>query len=295
MILGMDIGGTNCRIGEFIPPCGVVNFEMFPTRKVFSSTPPVKALAEMISDYVLRHGENRTPKGICIGFPATIDKAKTTVLSAPNIPTLSGKEIKESLSALLGFPVWIERDVNLLLLHDLAHHHLSADGTVVGVYVGTGIGNAIFIDGKIYDGKHGVAGELGHIPVKGSEVVCGCGNVGCAEPLSGGRRLKELQATCFPDTHISQLFVSHKSHPLLLDMIDTMALPIAAEINILDPDIVMLGGGVLQMEGFPIDLLLEKIRFHARKPYPAQDLLVYLSPASQESGVIGAGIYVTKQ
>lgn len=79
--------------------------------------------------------------------------------------------------------------------------------------------------------------------------------------------------------------------PVLREYVERLAVPVAAEINLFDPDYVVLGGGVLQMQGFPMDLLQECIRRHTRKPLPYEELKLVRSMASQESGVIGAGMY----
>ena len=83
--------------------------------------------------------------------------------------------------------------------------------------------------------------------------------------------------------------------PELKNQVEAMAVPVATEINILDPDYVILGGGLLQMRDFPLHLLKENIHKHTRKPYPAENLRFLYSNANQENGVIGAGIYGWKK
>ena len=95
----------------------------------------------------------------------------------------------------------------------------------------------------------------------------------------------------FPDVSIGKVFTKYASHPRIEEFIEYLSLPIATEINIFDPDYVVLGGGILQMEDFPIDTLEKYIVRHSRKPYPAENLVLLYSEMAQENGVIGAGIY----
>jgi ribose 5-phosphate isomerase B len=162
------------------------------------------------------------------------------------------------------------------------------------VYAGTGLGNAICIDGKILTGNNGVAGELGHIPVLDNENICECGNKGCVEPIVGGKYLDALHSE-FSDTPADKIFVAQGNHPLLMQYVRRLAAVVATEVNILDPATVILGGGVISMEGFPVEKLTENIKAYARKPLPSENLRFIISPNTGENGVIGAGICAWEQ
>jgi allose kinase len=184
--------------------------------------------------------------------------------------------------------------VNLLFLYDCYDNRLTGD-VMIGCYVGTGLGNVIAIHGEILVGKNGVAAELGHIPMRGLDVACPCGNVGCVEMIASGKALKALQGNEYPQESIADLFTLHATEAPVRSFINDLALPIATEINILDPDEIILGGGVLQMDGFPKALLEDAIRYHARKPYPACNLRFHYSGDKRENGVIGAAILALRQ
>jgi len=195
------------------------------------------------------------------------------------------------LRASLDLPVCIDKDVNMLLRHDIHYFDLDSSGVILGFYIGTGFGNAICIHGKILYGAHGVAGELGHIPMFGRFESCSCGNTGCAENYMSGKALSELQQTVFPQTPINMLFAEHGGHPRLNTFTEELAIPVATEIYILDPETVIIGGGIPQMEGFPSALLERAIYRRARKPYPACGMSVCYSPGDSHNGVTGAVIY----
>lgn len=296
-ILGLDIGGTNLRAG-LVNAAGVLScFEMTSSAILFEplSAGHADGLAAYIRSYCLRNLNGQMPRGVSIGFPSTLNKEKTVLLSTPNLPGFDQLPIVALLEAALHVPVLINRDVNLLLLHDLADHQLPQDGIIISCYFGTGLGNAISIDGRILSGKNGVAGELGHIPVLDCAKPCGCGNTGCMETLAAGRYLTELQAEHFPGENLNDLFSRHSDSPVLRRFVEILSLPVATEVNIFDPDYVILGGGVLQMPDFPHALLESYILQHTRKPLPCNDLRIVYARPSQESGVIGAGIYGFQQ
>lgn len=291
-IVGIDIGGTNFRIGTVSRDGDLSDFKKVPVGSVFCSNDAMKDLAGYLKEYCEKAVQSGADiKAVCIGFPATLDRDRKTVLPAPNIAFMENLPVTEVLTKELNLPVFIERDVTLALCYDKKKYQLPDTGVISGFYFGTGVGNAIFINGRPLIGKNGTAGELGHIPVEGSDLVCGCGNVGCLENLAGGKYLAQLQAETFPETPIGRMFSEHGNEPVLREFIDHMAMAAATEINILNPDFNLIGGGLPSMKDFPKDLLVERILFHTRKPYPAEDLDILFTGDIPEKCVIGAALF----
>lgn len=290
-IICLDIGGTNCRIGLVDREGGLSESRIIPTCQLAEGD-FLAALARLIDDYRKCHSGGHMIRAVSMGFPATIDRERRRVLQAPNIPGLEDNlAICDVLEDALALPVFLERDVNLLLAYDLRQLRLDRRGTIIGIYFGTGIGNSIYINGQWLRGYNGVAGELGHIPQLYSDCQCGCANRGCIEPLGGGRRLSELCETRFTGTGIKEIYLRHADTPEVRAQVEAMAVAVATEVNILDPDYVVLGGGLLQMEAFPLEYFEEKIRAHTRKPYPLENLRIRYARMNQENGIIGAGLY----
>lgn len=285
--LGIDIGGTHLRIGLVDRNHALSYFEKLSASVLGED--PVKGLISYIEKYLARHGATERLRSICVGVPATVDKTCSRVMNAPNLKGFDGVDLRAALSARFTCPITVDKDVNLLVLRDLANRD-SRGETIVAVYVGTGLGNAILIDGILLRGAHGVAGELGHIPFGESEDPCGCGNLGCSEELVAGKYLADLCRTAFPSTHISELFLKHGDDERLTVYVERLARVIASEINIIDPSLLILGGGVLSMAGFPRETLWEKICTHVRKPLPHDGLEVLFAEDADTGGVIGAGI-----
>ncbi len=285
-VLGIDIGGTHLRLGLAGEDLSLSGFEMASSTFLNGSDAPCR-LADFIRDYLKRM--DCAPKAISIGFPSTLDRARRRLLSTPNIAGLNNVPMADILQEQLNIPVYIDRDVNLLFLNDCRHFGLTG-GVILGCYIGTGLGNVISIGGEILIGKNGVAAELGHIPAWGRQEECPCGNRGCVEMYASGKHLKELCDAHFLGTPLGELFLRYSDHKLIREYVDGLSIPIATEINLMDPDYVLLGGGVLQMEGFPRSYLEECILRHTRKPYPAEGLQLRYSQKAQENGVIGAAI-----
>ena len=235
----------------------------------------VSDLARYLKSFI----EDKEIEAIAIGLPAPMDRARKTILQAPNLPHMDGLPLASLLEEKLGIPVIMERDVNMIMCYDMHKYNIPSQGVACGFYFGTGIGNAIFLDGKAYIGKNGAAGELGHIPCDGSEEVCGCGNVGCIENLAGGKFIKKTKLN----------FMDNMAE--LLPFVDRMAQAVCAELNILDPDYVIIGGGVLALENFPKDYLHERILARCRKPYPAESLNIIYAEETDQKGVLGAAMY----
>lgn len=290
--VGVDIGGTNVRIGTVYENRKLENFERKSSR--YLSNPDASGhLTSEIRAYLERHALTDRVKGITIGVPSCVSKDGSRIYTTPNLEGLEDTDLGKILREALHVPVLIDRDVNFLLINDIATHNLDTDGdkTIVGMYLGTGFGNAIYIGGDLYRGKNGVAGELGHIPMYENTDICPCGNVGCTETRVSGRYLSHLRDVFFPETSIGELFLHHGDSVPLRKFVDDTGLIIAIEINLLDPDYVILGGGVFGMEGFPMEDLKSSIRKRLRRPYPQENIEYVIAKHTQESGVLGGAIY----
>lgn len=300
IIIGIDIGGTHLRIGAVNPAGQVSCFEKRESRVVCGESGSGARLVALIWDYLARNGLTDRAAALAVGFPSTVSRDKRTVYSSPNLPLggaggLDGQDVVALLSSEWNIPVFIDKDTIFLLQYDLVRRNLHEKGCTVGIYYGTGIGNAVFLDGKFLTGKHGVACELGHIPYYGSINICGCGSRGCAETHAGGYVLRNLWQEHFANEPFCELFVRHSKDVRIQRFVEAMAIPFATELNLLDPDQVIIGGGVVEMEGFPMDRLLGYVREFVRKPYPGEDFSFLRASAAPETGVVGAAYYAMER
>lgn len=289
-IIGVDIGGTNVRIGAVSENMVLQGAARHRSADIFSAGDAGEALASFVENYIAELDGRAA--AVAIGFPSTLDRARKTVISTPNVPGLDNIPVVALLEERLGIPVVIEKDACMLLYNDIYRHNIPLRGVLIGCYFGTGIGNMILVDGKPIVGKDGVAGELGHIPAIGKHDVCTCGSEGCMEMYAAGKALVTLMSETFPDTPIQDVFKVHGDSPEVHRLIENMAIAVDIEVNILNPDVVALGGGLLAMNGFPRSLFEQYIRKYARKPLPEETLkLVYSDESAPFNGVFGAAVY----
>lgn len=292
-VIGIDIGGTNLRIGTVTRDGRLEYFEQKSSAALVSDD-AIEKLGKEIKEYINRYKLEEKVEAIAIGVPSIVSKDKSFIYSTPNLKGIENLDLGNLLSTYLHIPVFIDRDVNFLLLNDIQLYELDPkrNKTILGFYIGTGFGNAVYVNGRIHVGKNGVAGELGHIPLYGINEYCTCGNIGCSETRCSGRYLQELIKNHFPETFIEDVFEKHGDDPIIQEYVKTLSIPIVTEINILDPDYIILAGGVVFMKAFPKELLLSEIKKRTRKPYPANNLEFIFTEHTQRSGVLGSAAYV---
>jgi len=285
-VLAADVGGTRIRVG-------LVNerYELTASEAVFRRDILHDRPGHELADYLYRWMQTQgvTVSAVAVGCPSTLDAARRMVLSTPNIPGMDALPLADILEERFGVPVYLERDVSMLFTYDRMRFSIPDTGISLGIYFGTGLGNAIAVDGQLLSGADGAAGELGHIPVLGAQGECGCGNVGCLELSAGGKYLAQIAAEKGSD--ISTLFMDHPDCPEVQHYLEAAACAVATEVNILNPISVVIGGGVPAMAGFPRSQLTDAILAHTRKPYPYQSLHLLWSEDAALNGVLGGGIY----
>lgn len=158
--IGLDIGGTNLRIGRVDRDYSARDIEISSSREIFSNEDSVSRISAIISDYISTYLGNRQPAFVSIGLPAVLNKDRSIIFSATNFPGLKGNFL-EKIRKSLAIPVILEHDAYFLLAYDMLEHGVQQTSTCVGIYFGTGLGTAIFLNGIPYTGKNGTAAELG--------------------------------------------------------------------------------------------------------------------------------------
>ncbi len=291
LFLGVDIGGTNIRFGLIDEECQLTHYIKQESLDL-KGEGSADNLISMISGYLKDTDSGEAVAAIGIGIPGQVSKDHSFVYSCPMLPGLQGIPLGQMIEEALGIPTFISHDVEPMLLYDIGTLGLDPthDKTILGCYIGTGFGNALYLEGKIFSGAHGVAGELGHIPLYGVEDKCSCGATGCVETRACGRYLAELTAEYFPDCFIGDVFTRHGDDPRIVKFVKDCALPVATEITILDPDIVVLGGGVIYTQDFPKDVFEAEVLSRTRHPLPADDVRLVYTVDAQTNGVIGGGL-----
>jgi len=293
-IVAFDIGGTNIKCGLINKEGNVFEFAIYKTKEIFSSNYDI---TNLVKKYVQQSSiEADRIEGIVLGLPCTLSKDRFSTFSCPNLPWLSAKEFSRTLK--LGstqFPLYIERDTNLAVLGEMWKGAAIGHHTIVGIFVGTGLGCGIVLNGRLFTGSHGAAAELGHIPYHVEKAEkCPCGNINCIELFASGKTVeKALEKAPEVKLDISEVFLLVEKGDLywqsvLNDMLDALSTAAATVVNIIDPEILVLGGGILSIPRFPLRELIQQIREKLRKPEPANSLIIKTSILAEKAALIGA-------
>ena len=237
------------------------------------------------------------PDHIGIGTPGTTDPT-TGLLKNSNTTCLNGQPLKTDLEALLGIPLRMANDANCFAVAETTLGAVQTqvpDARVVfGVIMGTGVGGGLVIDGQAWNGRHGIGGEWGHIFLDESGGPCYCGKVGCAERIISGTALERYYREQGGESRrLKEILQRHHAgtDPLatatIERLLDHFAKGISYILNVIDPDVVVLGGGLAN-----IDLLytegVARIPAHLFNPRLETP---FLRPALGDSaGVFGAAM-----
>src|SRR5712664_1515224 len=184
-VVGVDVGGTKILAGLFDN-----SFECIGTAKVSTKAQRgVEAVIERI-DRSVRDAVDEADlnmkqvAGVGIGAPGAVDFEAGSVIFAPNLEGWKDVPLKKELEKQLGVPVFVENDANIAVLGVHEAELKSKPRNVVGIFVGTGIGGGLIINGALYSGFNHTAGEIGHMVIDVNGPKCGCGSRGCFEAVA---------------------------------------------------------------------------------------------------------------
>lgn len=215
VIIGIDLGGTNFRIGAVTADNQLLSPSVIKSSVIAYSEHPIAKICEIIDNYM---EENRIQNvgAISIGVPSSVENDKETVICTTNIRNQNGKvvfshtNVAEGIREYFQIPVFVNNDVNNIMLYDMAVNRLENQKVVVGIYIGTGVGASVVVDGRLLEGKNGAELDLGHIPYFGGDIECSCGKKGCCECYASGWRLQQIRKKFYPDTKIQDMFTLHR-------------------------------------------------------------------------------------
>lgn len=301
-VIGLDIGGTNARIGAVALNGTLLHSRISSSREIAdgSAEDAIKDLASFINTYIQ---EFVTQEVLAIGvaFPATLDANRKILYSASNLGKdakcrFDGLNIVDGLKEWISVPVFLGKDTDFILYNDIHELNLETSNMIAGIYFGTGIGSSFLYRGETIYGNDGVTGEIGHLPISDNRRKCTCNErQGCCETIASGWCLTEIQKEHFPDTPLPELFKKHLDSPELQTFVYDMAKVIALTGNLLNSAYTVIGGGLVNMDSFPRELLLKHTLQMLRHPYPRDTFQMLFSPSGQNAGILGAAQFLFKK
>ena len=183
LTIGVDLGGTSLRIAAYMPVSGVLESLTLRTRLEAGPLAVVDDMCQGISQLLNRHKEGRDFAGIGVGSPGPLELPAGRLHHPPNLPGWDGFPLLEEMEKRLKRPVILESDANAAALAEFElglGKELGVDSLCM-LTLGTGVGNGIIFEGKLWHGSAGMGGEAGHMTVYPEGELCGCGNQGCLE------------------------------------------------------------------------------------------------------------------
>lgn len=301
--LGIDIGGTNIRLGIVDGKGKVLTRYRIPTLKEQGKNKVITRLLRAI-EFIIKKSAYPV-KGIGIGCPGPLDNRKGIVLSPPNLPDWKGVHLKKIVERRFRLPVAVENDANLIGLGENWRGAGKNVSSMVLLTLGTGIGSALILGKRLWSGSRGFASEFGHVSIDLSGPRCGCGNRGCIEVYASAtavvRRMKQslrrgqvskaFKSTKDNITASAIYLAAKKGDRLSRRIVDETGLYLGAAVanivNALNPEMIVISGGMAKAGKPLLDKIKEVVRDRALKE-SARGLKIVAGRLGEDAGIIGA-------
>ena len=254
--IGVDLGGTNLRVAAYEGGRDFLETIVLPTRLDLGRDQVVRDICEAVRALMSRDFGCRKIAGIAVGSPGPLELPAGILRNLPNFPGWDGFNLRAGITTGLGREILLENDANLAAL---AEQRLGA-GNSYGVAdlcmitLGTGVGNGLVLNGKVWQGVSGMAGEAGHMVVQDDHMQCGCGGRGCLEQFASATAVIRMAHERFGDAgpstaHQVALLAQSgdKSARAIFDSVGyALAIALTGLINTLNLPLYLLGGGLCE-------------------------------------------------
>lgn len=310
-IIGVDIGGTKIAAGIVDVKGRLVKDVVLPTLPEKGKKASLDQVMRSIERVLLESGvSKRSVRGIGLCAPGPLNPEKGIVHNPPNLPGWREVKLAELVGKRFALATRVENDANAAGIAEMIWGAAKGYKDIFYVTVSTGIGTGIIIDGRIYHGKNGMAGEGGHVTINydDKDALCGCGHIGCIEAIASGphtvRRLRNrMKRTGAAGTLMMNLAggdmekitmktveeAARKKDKLAMETVrdegHLLGLWLGGMINILDPEIIVIGGGVSMMG----EMLFSEIRRSAAEH--SINIFAKKTPIVRAKLMRNAGIY----
>ena len=309
--VGVDFGGTKIYTGVFGSDLELVGTARISTKAYRGPETVIERLARCVQDAIdecdLRLDQ---VKAIGMSAPGAVDPDKGVVIFAPNLKW-KNVPLKKEMEKELGVPVFIENDANLQMIGIYEVELAAKPRHVVGIFVGTGIGGGLILNGDLYSGFNDAAGEIGHMVLDINGPKCGCGNSGCFEALASRTAIFNRIQEAVRASHktvltnmlgkdLQDMRSGHlrkairKGDKLVLKIVEQAAeftgIAVGNLMNLLNPEVVILGGGIIEaLEETVMPRIVETARERALSG-TAKGVQIEASRLGDNAGIIGGAV-----
>lgn len=317
LYIGIDLGGTKIAAAVVNVGTGERLLQLVtPTEAQDGPAVVIERMAALVEQVREQAGLGRDDiPAIGVGVPGVIDPARGETLLLPNLPSgWRGIPLVAEMQRLTGYPTAIINDARAFTLAEAVFGAGRGVRGVVGMTLGTGIGGGIALDGRLYLGLDGTAGEIGHMTIDPYGAPCGCGNRGCLETFASGPSITSMGLRAVAQgmtTRIGEL-VDYDLNKITPEVIaraadsgdavareilqragSSLGVGVANLITILSPDRVVIGGGVSRLGEWILGPVHAEVlaRCHVT---PLDRVQVVLAQLGGEAGVIGAAVWAAQ-
>lgn len=305
---GVDLGGTNTKIGILNREGDILKSRIIKTLSAEGVDNTLERIWKTIQELAQELDINiKNIKGIGLGIPGPVLEQSIVAFFA-NFPWERNINIKEKLEKLTGIETKLDNDANIIALGEAKYGAAKRSKSSVTVALGTGIGGGIYIDGKLVSGAKGAGGEVGHMKIVKDGKLCGCGQRGCFEAYVSATGLIREAVSRLTVNKQNLLYkmidgdlmkleakdifdAAREGDAFSLDLVDYeaeyLALGIANILNIINPEVVVLGGGVALAGDILLNPMREKMVKYAL-PVTLEELKIVQGVLGNEAGIKGA-------
>jgi glucokinase len=295
---GFDLGGTQLKYG-LIDGRGALVF-----KDKAPSPGSIEGLMGLVGDIWRKL---RSEHGACLasagfGFAGFFSLKDQKILHSPNYPSIDGFDLVPALKKILDAPFRIDNDANMAAYGEWKHGAGRDTHSLILLTVGTGVGSGIILDGKLWQGRCGFAGELGHITVNPKGSACNCGNVGCLETeVSAPRIVRNYVDLVRSDEELTSEDVYNRAKQGDAAALESFAvcgyylgIGLGIVINFLNPGMIVLGGGVMAGGEFLMEAAVASARRRSHRVSFSCTTIARASLAN-DAGLIGAAAWARDQ
>jgi len=316
-IIGVDLGGTKILAGVFTHSLEALSTAKVSTKSQRGVEAVVERIARCVQDAVDEADLTlKQVAGIGIGAPGAVDFDAGTVIFAPNMEGWKEVPLKKALEKELGVPVFVENDGNICALGVHVAELKSKPRHMIGIFVGTGIGGGLILNGELFSGFGHTAGEIGHMVLEVNGPKCGCGNKGCFEAVASrtaifqqikagikdGQKtvLTDLLGNDLDDLRSGDLRKAIRRGDKFVDRIvdgaaQYIGVATANLVNILNPEVVVLGGGVIEaLADEMMGVIVETAQDYAM-PGSMRGVEIIASKLGDDAGITGGAVLARRE
>lgn len=304
-VFAADLGGTHLRLATVDRNGQISCRQVQATPQAEKPNEIVRALIDAVHECERRTAERGgVISAVSVAVPGTVNVAEGVVVKAPNVPCLDGFRLAAALKSELDEPVILENDANAAAIGEMWRGAGQGYRTIICVTLGTGVGGGIILDGKLWRGADGSAAEIGHIGVDPfAGVACMCGSRGCLEVYASATAIVRMTREARPrypnsSLHNTEDLTSAKIYQagregdeLAIEVFRRMGvylgIGLASLINVLNPEVVVIGGGL--SNGWDLfEKHMHQQVLERAFPIPARRVKIVRAQCGDDAGLLGA-------